>query len=295
VTEWAGGNAGIGLATVRALARHGAHVIISARSEQRTEQVCKQIAADGRVKSSGGSVEGMLCDLASPDSIRAFVENFRKLNRPLHGLVNNAGIMWMPFALTKDGLEMHAAVNHCGHFLLTHLLMDLLIANSPSRIVNVSSRMYKFGNKPIDTGTFRPASEASFSRQVAYQQSKLANILFTCELNRRFGDRGVSSYAVHPGVVATDLIKDVPCGSALKCPIWLICFKTTAQGAGTTVHCLLTDALPTAQSFYFSNCKSGPVPKALVNAEDAQKLWEWSETNVSVKPEKKGDDSDRKT
>jgi len=213
----------------------------------------------------------------------------------LLSLVNNAGIMWMPFALTKDGLEMHAAVNHCGHFLLTHLLMDLLIANSPSRIVNVSSRMYKFGNKPIDTGTFRPASEASFSRQVAYQQSKLANILFTCELNRRFGDRGVSSYAVHPGVVATDLIKDVPCGSALKCPIWLICFKTTAQGAGTTVHCLLTDALPTAQSFYFSNCKSGPVPKALVNAEDAQKLWEWSETNVSVKPEKKGDDSDRKT
>jgi len=120
------------------------------------------------------------------------------------------------------------------------------------------------------------------------------------ELNTRFGDRGISSYAVHPGIVATDLIKDMPGGTMLKCPIWLLCFKTTAQGAGTTVHCLLTDSLPTPQSFFYSNCKSGPVPRALVNADAAQKLWAWSETNVTGKQQKQADkkaddDSDRKT
>jgi len=283
-----GGNSGIGLFTVLALARHGAHVVVGARDQAKTERVCANISADPTVKTSGGTVEGLALDLGSNDSVRAFAENFRKMNRPLHGLVNNAGVMLLPYSVNNAGIETVVAINHCGPYLLTTLLMDLLIASKPSRVVNVSSALYKSGNKALDIGTFR-STAATYNKMVAYQQSKLANVLFSYEINKRFGDRGVTSFALHPGVIGTDLVREVSCGCLLKLPCCLVCMKTPSQGASTTLQCLLTDVVPNNENFYYANCKSEAVVKKLVNAEDAQKLWEWSEANVSGNEEKKED------
>jgi len=283
-----GGNSGIGLCTVLALARNGAHVIVGARDQAKTERVCASMSADPKVKESGGTVEGLALDLGSNDSVRAFAENFRKMNRPLHGLVNNAGVMFLPYSVNKAGIETVIAINHCGPYLLTNLLMDLLIA-SKSRIVNVSSALHKSGNKTLDFDTFR-STAAKYNKMVAYQQSKLANVLFSYEINKRFGDRGVTSFALHPGVIGTDLSRELSCGCLLKMPCCLVCLKTPSQGASTTMECLLTDVVPNNENFYYADCRSEALVKKLVNAEDAQKLWEWSETNVTGNAEKKEDD-----
>jgi len=154
--------------------------------------------------------------------------------------------------------------------------------------------LHNYANKKIDLDTFRPTA-AKFNKMVAYQQSKLANILFTYELNKRFADRGITSFSLHPGVIGTDLTRESACAACmLKMPCCLVCMKTPSQGASTTMECLLTDVVPNTENLYYANCGSQAVAKKLVNAEDAQKLWEWSEANVTAKQEKK-ENEERKT
>jgi NAD(P)-dependent dehydrogenase (short-subunit alcohol dehydrogenase family) len=183
-----GGNAGLGLATAKELVKQGYHVIITCRTEEKGREAVAEITSSAG-EGSGGLVEFMLMDLNSLKSVRSFADSFRSKGLPLHRLINNAGIMVVPFTLTEDGVESQYQVNHLGHFLLTHLLLDILEASAP-RIINLSSRAHYLHEEPIDYDKLQNETESTYDRSKAYGRSKLTNILFTYALHRRLnGDK----------------------------------------------------------------------------------------------------------
>lgn len=203
-----GANSGIGKETAVDLARRGGKVYIACRDIKRGEDALKEI----KERSESDNVHFLQLDLSSMESIRQFSKKFHELENHLHILVNNAGVMAIPKAVTKDGFEMQIGTNHMGHFLLTNLLLDVLKQSSPSRIINVSSLFHWYGR--INKEDLN--SEKSYWRWIAYGQSKLANILFTRELSKRLEGTGVTVNAVHPGAVRTGLTRDVDMLSKLE-------------------------------------------------------------------------------
>ncbi len=199
-----GANSGIGLETARALAHAGGTVIMACRNPEKAE------AALADIKSScpDGDVRVMQLDLSSLVSINQFVENFKKQFDHLDLLINNAGVMMTPQQQTADGFELQFGTNHLGHFALTGQLIDLILTTPGARIVNVSSMAHKFGKIDFDNLN----AEKNYNKTFAYGQSKLANLLFTHELNRRLSetDTDVIATAAHPGWTATNLQDDVP-------------------------------------------------------------------------------------
>jgi NAD(P)-dependent dehydrogenase (short-subunit alcohol dehydrogenase family) len=192
-----GANSGLGYETARALARAGGEVALACRD------LGKAGTALDRIKSEtpGARAEARELDLASLDAIRGFAEAWG--DRPIDALVNNAGVMALPLRRTADGFEMQIGTNHLGHFALTGRLLPCLLARPGARVVNVSSTMHKIGRMDWDD----LQSEKRYSRWRAYGQSKLANLLFTYELQRRFEAAGKDAIAVaaHPGYAATNL------------------------------------------------------------------------------------------
>ncbi len=207
-----GGNAGLGLATVRALAGHGAQVVLASRSMQRGQQ------ARSGLGGLPGAVEVLALDLADLASVRTFAEQVGTRHTRLDLLVNNAGIMMVPPGTTADGFESQFGVNHLGHFALTGHLLDLLVAAPGARVVTVTSIAHR-------AGAFDPhapdAPGAGYSRVRAYGNAKLANLLFAYELQRRCSARGVpvASLAAHPGLAGTgiaDHMMSGPVGRRLR-------------------------------------------------------------------------------
>ena len=196
-----GGNSGIGYESVKAFARKGAEVILAGRSAERGEQARAEILKDV----PEGKIDVMKLDLADLDSVRDFAVQFNKSYNRLDVLLNNAGIMMSPYFVTKDGFEAQLGTNHLGHFALTGLLMDLLLSTPGSRVVNVSSGAHKRGEMDFDNLLFEGGRD--YSPMKAYGRSKLANLLFTYELQRRLEAKGSDTMAVaaHPGVARTNL------------------------------------------------------------------------------------------
>ncbi len=200
-----GGNSGLGFETSRALAADGAHVIIACRNPTLGQRAMKKIKA----KHPQADVSVMGLDLASLSSIMQFADDYRASQRPLHMLVNNAGVMACPKSLTKDGHEMQFGVNHLGHFALTMRLLDVMQSFStpsePTRIVNVSSDA-NFLWAPKEGICFDDLNgDRHYDGWERYASSKVANIVFTKELNRRYnhGKTPIIAVAVHPGVIRT--------------------------------------------------------------------------------------------
>jgi NAD(P)-dependent dehydrogenase (short-subunit alcohol dehydrogenase family) len=208
-----GANSGIGYETAVELTAHGAHTVLACRNRVAGQRSADWIAA----ASPGASVEVLEVDLASQSSVRAAADQFKAEHARLDVLVNNAGVMGSPFALTEDGFERQYATNHLGPFALTGLLMELLLTTQGARVVNVSSMMHRFGH-------FRqndPQRLAGhYHRWLAYSDTKLANLLFTYELNRRAeaAGSGLRSVAAHPGWARTHLAANGPTldGSAAR-------------------------------------------------------------------------------
>ncbi len=194
-----GANSGIGYDAARALALKGATVILACRSKERGNAAVQQLLREH----SEAKAEFMQLDLADLASVRRFTSEFTNRYDKLDLLINNAGIMMLPFGKTADGFELQFGINHLGHFALTGLLLEFLTKTPGARIVNVSSNGHRMGQ--IDFENLN--SEKSYSRQGAYCQSKLANLLFTYELQRRFEAAGVDTIATaaHPGWTATNL------------------------------------------------------------------------------------------
>lgn len=201
---------------------------------------------------------------------------FLQEEKRLDILISNAGVMAMPKALTKDGFEMQLGVNHLGHFLLTNLLLDILKASAPSRIIVLSSLAHKYGEINRDDLN----SEKSYNKYKAYSQSKLANILFTQELARRLKGTGVTVNSVHPGVVKTDLGRHLVHSYVKKLidPFTYYFFKTAKSGAQTTIRLAVDPELGKITNQYFADCKPQQVrPSACRNNGDAEWLWKESE------------------
>ncbi|MFD7990652.1 oxidoreductase [Streptomyces mexicanus] len=201
-----GANSGLGLATTRALARRGAHVILAVRDEAKGHRAAEEIAA----AQPGAALEVRRLDLADLDSVRAFADGLRTAHARLDVLVNNAGVMAPPRTLSAQGHELQFACNHLGHFALTGLLLDLLAAGRDPRVVTVTSLRHRKGRLHEDDLT----GERRYSPMGFYDRSKFANAVFGTELHRRLARAGspVRSVLAHPGYSATHLQTGAPVG-----------------------------------------------------------------------------------
>ena len=194
-----GANSGIGYETARALAEHGAHVILACRNEEKARRARDKLESE----LERHSLELLPLDLADLFSVRRAAEVVLAEHARLDILINNAGVMGTPYRLTADGFELQMATNHLGHFALTGLLLDRIVTTERSRIVTVSSHLHRMGRlQPDDV-----AGVAARNTWVAYGTSKLANLLFSAELARRLGAAGLTTVAVaaHPGWTRSNL------------------------------------------------------------------------------------------
>jgi NAD(P)-dependent dehydrogenase (short-subunit alcohol dehydrogenase family) len=292
-----GAASGLGRESARALAAHGATVTLLARSPQRAEAAVAEVGA----LVPGADLEAGVADLGDMASIRAFAGSYLAGHDALDVLFNNAGVMACPLGRTVDGFEIQFGTNHLGHFLLTALLYPALEAGHQPRVVTLTSGGHSRADVDLEDPNF---DHTEYSPWVAYGQAKTANALFARELARRAGSSGLLSFAVHPGVIATDLgrhltddlLKDMaefarrrsadaggggePRGMA---------FKTVEAGAATQVWAATTADLADHNGAYLADCGLGLLgadPGAngfrayLLDDEHAAALWELSERLV---------------
>ncbi|OWF50392.1 retinol dehydrogenase 12-like [Mizuhopecten yessoensis] len=271
-----GCNTGIGLETAKELSARGARVVMACRDVKKATEAAETV----KTFSGNTDVSIQRLDLASLESVRKFAERMNEKEERIDILINNAGVMMCPKWKSEDGYEMQFAVNHLGHFLLTNLLLDRMKKSAPARIINVSSSAHYRGKINFDDIN----SDKDYSSMAAYAQSKLANVLFTKELSKRLQGTGVTTNALHPGVVNTELPRHVQARITiifLLGPIIKPFLKTPLQGAQTNLHCALDENLDNVSGKYFSDCaEKGPSKAALVD-EDAKRLWQLSEEMVA--------------
>jgi NAD(P)-dependent dehydrogenase (short-subunit alcohol dehydrogenase family) len=261
-----GANTGIGRATAAGLARQGGRVFVASRSREKGEEA----VAGLRASTGSDSIWYLPLDLADLDSVRACASAFLARGEPLHGLVNNAGVV-RARGLTKQGFELMFGVNHLGHFVLTNALLDCLTASAPARVVTVSSDSH-YAARGIDFEALR-RPERGVTGMHGYGVSKLCNVLFTQELAQRVDPASVCAYAVHPGVVASDIWRRVPwpARSIIKRRM-----LTTEQGAVTSVHCATSPSVAGDSGLYYDNCQIKD-PSSVATPELAGQLWKRSE------------------
>ncbi len=221
-----GANIGIGRAVAEDLAGRGAHLRLLCRSLDKAQPVI----ADLRARAGHDDALAIACDLASLSSVRTAAAELLARDEPLHVLVNNAGVAGQR-GLTSDGFELHFGVNHLGHFLLTNLLLDRLRNSAPARIVHVASGSH-FKAKGLDWDAVRRPT-ASISGLPEYAASKLGNVLFCAELARRLEGTNVTTYAVNPGRVASNIWQRLPWPIR---PLFKLTMLTTQEGAFSTIR-----------------------------------------------------------
>jgi len=270
-----GGNSGIGRATALGLARMGATIAIVSRSKEKGEAALTDIIA----KSGNRNVELILADMSSMESVRELASGFKARHQRLHLLVNNAGVYLTKRSTTVDGLESTFATNHLGPFLLTELLLDLLKASAPSRVVNVTSDAHNGAKVNFED----LQGEKKFSGWQAYGQSKLAMILFTHELAKRLEGTGVTVNSAHPGVVRTNFANNnglVTFGFRLLRPFFI-----SAQTAAKRVLYVATSReLDGVTGKYFTKMHAVKSSQESYDDDSARRLWQVSEqlTKLSV-------------
>jgi len=289
-----GAATGIGVETARALALAGAEVIIAARKPELGEEIANQINEEVGLK----RVSFGMLDLASLDSVRHFAHVWG--DRPINILINNAGVMASPLMRTADGFEMQFGTNHLGHFLLSVLLAPNLVAGAkasgkPSRLVSLSSIGHRRSGVNFEDPNY---NERPYDKWESYGQAKTANALFAVGFNKRFKDQGVNANAVMPGGIMTPLQRHMSLEEQ-RAMGWLDendkpreGFKTTEQGAATSVWAAVGDALDGVGGLYLEDCNqavpwsqehpwNGVMPHAL-DPEAADRLWDLSVKTVGA-------------
>ncbi len=263
-----GATSGIGKVTALELAKMNAHVVIVGRNPAKTAATVHEIQA----QSGNPVVEMLLADLSSMQEVRQLTQQFKDRYAKLDILINNAGVIMTSRQETVDGYEMTFAVNHLAYFLLTNLLLDVLQASTPARIINVASEIH-----PRGTINFADLhNQASYQFLDVYAQSKLANILFTYELARRLEDSHITVNAVDPGAVATHLgrnnglfWKAVAYGLALF-------LSTPEEGAETAIHLASSPTVEGVTGQYFRDCQPIKSSPESYDQRVAQRLWDAS-------------------
>jgi retinol dehydrogenase-12 len=257
-----GANTGIGKETARALASRGARVHIACRSEDKGRNAIEEIAAQTGSRELGL----LLLDLGDLESVRACAQEFLARGEPLHVLINNAGVAGK-HGKTASGFEAAFGANHIGPFLLTSLLLDRIRESAPARIVNVASTAH-YGARGIDFDAVRnPTRTITGMRE--YSVSKLANVLHAGELARRLENTGVTTYSLHPGVVASDIWRRVPWPVRAVMKRRMI---SPEEGARTPLYCATAPELANQSGLYYDECAVAQ-PGAAVTASLAAELW----------------------
>ncbi|XP_017267288.1 retinol dehydrogenase 14b [Kryptolebias marmoratus] len=274
-----GANSGIGKALAGELLKLHARVIMACRDLRSAEDAAQDM------KRQAGPEQGEVVikhlDLASLRSVKKFCEEVNKEESRVDVLVNNAGIYQCPYTKTEDGFEMQLGVNHLGHFLLTHLLLDLLKVSAPSRIVVVSSKLYKYGHISFNDLN----SEGKYNKAFCYSQSKLANLLFTLELARQLEGTGVTVNALTPGIVRTKLGRHVQIPLLAK-PLFhlasLVFFKSPLEGAQTPLYLACSTEVEGMSGKCFANCEEEELTADATDEQAAKKLWDTSRRMVGL-------------
>lgn len=290
-----GASAGLGVETARVLAGAGATVVLLARDAAKLAPVLEQLAA----ALPQAQLDSAIVDLADLDSVRGCAAELLERYPRIHLLINNAGVMACPEQRTAQGFEMQFGTNHLGHFLLTGLLLPALLAaaeegGGESRVVSLSSSGHKLAAADLQDPNFE---RTDYDKFIAYGQSKSANSLFAVGLDRRFKDRGVRAFAVHPGMIMTDLGRHMSQADyqelmAIAPPGETLVVKSVEQGAATSVWAASSPDLAGQGGIYLENCQvakpAGPggdggfMPHA-ADPEAAESLWELSEELVGQK------------
>ncbi|KQY44809.1 short-chain dehydrogenase [Cellulomonas sp. Root137] len=262
-----GATSGIGRATAVGLAALGARVAVTGRSRERAEEVARGIRA------SGGLADVFVADLSSQEQVRQLADDVLRACPRLDVLVNNVGGYWNTRHVTADGLERTFALNHLAPFLLTNLLLDRLAQTAPARIVTVSSNAQAQGRIAFDD----LQGERSYSGSRAYNQSKLANVMFTYALARKLRGTEVTANALHPGVVSTSFGADDP-GRVQRALVPLVrpFMRTPAQGAVTSIHLASAPELAHVTGLFFANSKPKRSSAQSYDEDAATRLWQLS-------------------
>jgi retinol dehydrogenase-14 len=271
-----GATGGIGKATALGLARMGAHLGITGRDRKRTEDAAREIRAAG-----GGQVGAFVADLSSQSEVRRLADEVLRSFPRIDVLVNNVGGYWNTRHVTADGLERTFALNHLAPFLLTSLLLDRLRESAPSRVITVSSNAQAMGRIDFDD----LQGEQSYSGARAYNQSKLANVLFTYELSRRLEGSGITANALHPGVVRTAFGAEDPAGlQRVFVPLLMPFMKTPVQGAATSISLASAPELAQVSGGFFAGGKPKKSSPASYDEAVAARLWRVSADLVGQPP-----------
>ena len=293
-----GGYAGIGLETTKTLARAGARIIVPARDIEKARQNLSGIP----------SVEIEYMDLSIAASIDEFAFKFLTSQRPLHLLINNAGIMWVPLRRDAKGFESQLSTNHLGHFQLGARLFPALASAGISRVISVSSFGHQFAEFNFEDPNFNARDYETLS---AYGQSKTANNLFAVELDKIGQQHGIRAYSLHPGsVIGTDLGREAPASQFQQMgwydqnghmkPELEAKFKTVEQGAATTVWCATSPLLQSIGGVYCQDCDIAELDNGIehnyeepwglkgvkaysLDGDNAQRLWKLSEEMTGTK------------
>lgn len=260
-----GASSGIGAATARALASRGASVLLACRSESRAAPVLDELAA------AGTPALGVVpMDLGDLDSVRSAADAIAKQLPRFDVLINNAGVGGSR-GVTAGGFELNFGTNHLGHFLLTTRLLDALGDGAPQRVVTVASKSH-YRAKGIDFDAVRRPTR-SMTGMPEYAVSKLANVLFSQELARRVAGRGIRTYVLHPGVIASEIWRNVPW--PLR-PVMTRFMKSPEEGSRTSVYCATSPEVAGDTGLYYSDC-AVKEPNAAATPELASELWRRSE------------------
>lgn len=267
-----GATSGIGNATALGLGRMGAELVLLCRDRAKGEATADAARAAGAAR-----VDLLVADLARRAEVRRAAAEFLAGDRPLHVLINNAGVVNVQRTVTPDGIEATFAVNHLAYFLLTTLLLERLRASAPARIVNVASDAHKFG--ALDFADLQ--NTRRYRVMKVYGQSKLANLLFTAELARRLEGSGVTANSLHPGAVATGLGTNNGTWARGLIRVLRPFFRTPDDGAATSIHLASAPEVATVSGRYFANCREKTPSRHARDADAARRLWTISEQMVA--------------
>ncbi len=272
-----GATNGIGLATAEALARLGAHVGVVGRDPERTEAVVARL----RAAAPEGSLDGHVADLADLGQVRRLADEVTAAYPRLDVLLNNAGGIWATRRVTVDGFEHTFAVNHLAPFLLTNLLLPRLRESTPARVVTVSSAVHALGR--IDFDDLGGAN--GYSGQRAYNQSKLANLLFTAELARRTAGQGITANALHPGVVRSRFAAEDPSlVMRFALPLVRPLMRSPERAATTSVYLASSPEVADVTGAYFADSKQREPAARARDLDAARRLWDLSAEMVGIPP-----------
>ncbi len=277
-----GASAGIGAETARVLALRGAHVIMACRDLARGDRMRQALVSQTKGHLPEERLELMRLDLSSFESVRAFTHDFKRQGRPLHLLINNAGALYPRRTETVDGFEGHLGVNHLGHFLLTTRLLHVLERSAPARVIQVSSDAMEMAT--LDSA-LRDLNwrERRYHMWRAYADSKLMNLMFARELDRRIDGTGIVAHAVHPGVVPTGLVRDRSLTTLALGLMLVTRMKTVAQGAATTLVAATSPDYARKGGHYLADCRPSRGHRLSRDPAACRRLWQLSEEMVAEK------------